>query len=71
MITRENGKYVILSHDGKKRLSKPFSSENDAKKRLRHEYFKRLNNKGKNYSKKFGKLISLTDLVDELLKRKK
>jgi hypothetical protein len=72
MITRENGKYVILSHDGKKRLSKPFSSENDAKKRLRQiEYFKHLNNKGKNYSKKFGKLISLTDLVDELLKRKK
>lgn len=40
MIRKENGKYVVRSHDGKKILG-TYDSEAAAKKRLREiEYFK-------------------------------
>lgn len=41
MIKKQAKGYVVLSHDGKKKLGGPYKSKKDAEKRLRQvEYFK-------------------------------
>lgn len=41
MIKKQAKGYVVLSHDGKKKLGGPYKSKKDAQKRLRQvEYFK-------------------------------